>query len=80
MDGWDEWMGFFFLDGNGNLKKKKKSILYPPRMCCSFSFMKMCAYRFLFALPAFDRIFQRPPPRNPNAPHPNPFVYHISPY
>lgn len=61
MDGWDEWMRVFFLDGNGNLKKKK-SILYPPWMCCSFSFMKMCAYRFLFALPAFDRIFQRPPP------------------
>lgn len=29
MDGWDEWMGVFFLDGIGNLKKKK-SILYPP--------------------------------------------------
>lgn len=49
-------------------------------MCCSFSFMKMCAYRFPFALPAFDPIFQRPPARNPNALHPNPFVYHISPY
>lgn len=32
MDGWDEWMGVFFLDGIGNLKKKK-SILYPPHGC-----------------------------------------------
>lgn len=55
MDGWDEWMRVFFLDGNGNLKKKK-SILYPPWMCCSFSFMKMCAYRFLFFPFALPRL------------------------
>lgn len=30
MDGWDEWMGLFFLDGNGNLKKKKKVFYTPP--------------------------------------------------